>query len=176
MKPDSRKDIGLDDELPPDVKPEDFRALRRQDMDDLVAEPKVMNACAVVLAYTVLGISDREIQLTMQIKEDQLTKIRTHEAYTALFSAYFDELLNVNSMSLQSRIAGMAHGALSRVFTIAQDAKKDETKLAANRDILDRAGTRVADQAERNKGKPVGLRIVVTKASTTVETNVDVDV
>lgn len=169
IQPDSLRDIGVEDPRPLDVKPKDFKAQRRQDMENLVGDAHVMNACAAVLGYTFLGISDREIQLALKIRADQLDKIREHEGYSQLFQAAMDELINVNSNSIQARIAGMTHSALTEVFTLAKGAKKEETKLSANKDILDRAGTRVADQAARDQGKPVGLRVTVVKGDTTVE-------
>lgn len=169
IQPDSLEDIGIDDPRPQDVKPKDFKAQRRQDMGNLAADAHVMNACAAVLGYTLLGISDREIQIALKIRADQLEKIREHEGYAQIYSAAMDELINVNSSSLQARIAGMAHGALTQVFHLAKAAKKEETKLSANKDILDRAGTKVADQAARDQGKPVGLRVTVVKGETVVE-------
>jgi len=167
-----------DDPVPLDVEARDFRAFRRQDMRDLPAEVRTMNACAAVLMYTMLGISDREIMLELRLTDDQLLKVREHEVYALMFEACTEELINVNSMSLQSRIAGMAHGALTRVHEISRKAKKDETRLMASNSILDRAGTKFGDQAERSKGSPVGLRIVVTKENdTTIEvSNVNIGV
>jgi hypothetical protein len=180
IQPDSRADIGLRDTKPWDVKPADFRALKRQNLKDIPAETSVINACAVALTYTMLGISDREIQLTMKITEDQLERIREHEIYTTVYEAFKDELINVNSASLHARIAGMAHESLTNVIHLANTATKEDTKLRANTDLLDRAGTRIADQAERNKSRPSGLRIIVTKkgedTAFEVTTGIDEDV
>lgn len=170
VRPDSRADLGMKDTKPWDVKPEDFRAQRRQNVKELQAEPRIVNACAVVLAYTMMGIGDREIESVMSITDDQLERIRQHEMYAALFIACQQELINVNSVSLQARIAGMAHLSLTNVIDLAQTATKEDTKLRANVDILDRAGTRVADQAERSKGQMTGLRVIVKKGDdTTIE-------
>lgn len=136
-------------------------------MEDFPADVKVMNACAAVLMYTMLGISDREIALQLKLADSQLVQVREHEVYATMFSACSEELINVNSSSLQARIAGMAHGALTNVHFLSKGAKKEETRLAASNSILDRAGTKFADQADRNKGAPIGLRVVVTKGDET---------
>ena len=163
IQADSLIDLGAKDPKAHDVKPQDFRALGRQDMDDLPAEGHVMNACAAVFAYSMLGISDREIQITLKIREDQLRKIREHEGYALIFSSCMGELININSASMQARIAAMAPMAIGQIFTLAKEGRKEETRLTASRDIADRAGTKVADADARQQGKPIGLRVIVTK-------------
>jgi len=175
IQPDSLKDIGLLDPQPLDVSPQDFRATRARNMDELVAEPKMVVACAAVMTLTMLGISDREILEVLRITDEQLVSIRTHAVYEDCFNACYSELINANSSSLQARIAGYAHGALSNVVLLAATAKKDEVRLSANRDILDRAGTKAADHADREKGKTSSLRIAILKGDTTIEvSNIDV--
>ncbi len=174
IQADSLIDIGARDPKQRDVKPENFRAIQRQDLDDLPADAHVMNACAAVFSYTMLGISDREVQIALKIREDQLKKIRSHEGYALIFAACMRELINLNSASMQARIAAMAPMAISNIFALAQNARKEETKLSANKDIADRAGTKVADMDARQQGKPIGLRVIVTKKedgeqTTTVE-------
>lgn len=169
IQPDSLSDIGLKDPRPLDVKPKDFRSQARRNLEDIAAEPHLINACAAILSYTILGISDREIQLALRITEAQLVKARAHEVYDELFKAFQSELINANSSSLHSRIASYAHGALSQVAVLATSGKKEETRLSASRDILDRAGTKAADQTERQKAKPTGLKITVVDGETSVE-------
>jgi hypothetical protein len=60
---------------------------------------------------------------------------------------------------------------LSNVAYIAATAKRDDVRLTANRDILDRAGTKVSDQVERDKTRTTSLRISILKGDTTVEVN-----
>lgn len=163
IEPDDLIDIGGHNPKAYDVKPQDFRAIKRQDMDDLPTTSHEMNACAAVFCYTMLGISDREIQIALKIREDQLKKIRAHEGYALVFSSAMEELININSASMQARIAAMAPMAIGQIFTIAQTGRKEETRLTASRDIADRAGTKVADMDARQQGRPVGLRVIVTK-------------
>jgi len=162
-------DIGLTDPQPMDVEPKDFRALNTRNMEDLAGDQRMVVACAAVLTMTMLGISDREILEVLRIDSERLLSIREHEVYADCFNASYKELINANSSSLQARIAAYAHGALSNVAKIAATAKRDDVRLTANRDILDRAGTKAADNADREKGKTTSLRIAVLKGDTTVE-------
>jgi len=132
-------------------------------------------ACAAILSLTMLGISDREIMSTLNVSDEQLRKAREHDVYVDCFNACYKELINANSMSLQARIAGYAHGALTNVVKIASTARRDDVRLAANRDILDRAGTKASDHADREKGKTTSLRIAILKGDATIEvSNIDV--
>lgn len=169
LQPQSMADIGLTDPQPMDVEPKDFRALNTRNMEDLAGDQRMVVACAAVLTMTMLGISDREILEVLRIDSERLLSIREHEVYADCFNASYKELINANSSSLQARIAAYAHGALSNVAKIAATAKRDDVRLTANRDILDRAGTKAADNADREKGKTTSLRIAVLKGDTTVE-------
>lgn len=175
IQPDSLSDLGLTDPIPIDVEPKDFRPIRTRNMEDLAAEPRMVIACSAILTMTMLGISDREILEVLKISDEQLLKARSHDVYVDCFNACYKELINANSASLQARIAGYAHGALTNVVKIAATAKRDDVRLAANRDILDRAGTKAADQSEREKGKTTSLRISIIKGDATIDvSNIDV--
>lgn len=175
IQPDSLSDLGLTDPQPIDVEPKDFRAMRTRNMEDLAAEPRMVVACSAVLSLTMLGISDREILETLKISGEQLSNIREHAVYVDCFNACYHELINANSASLQARIASYAHSALTNVVKMAATAKREDVRLTANRDILDRAGTKAADQADREKNKTTSLRIAILKGDTTIEvSNIDV--
>lgn len=167
--PDSLSDHGLADPQPLDVEPKDFRAITTRNMEDFAAEPRMVVACSAILTMTMLGISDREIMDTLKFSDEQLTMARNHEVYVECFNACYRELINANSASLQARIAGYAHGALSNVVEIAKSARRDDVRLAANRDILDRAGTKVSDRADQEKSRVTSLRIAILKDNTTIE-------
>lgn len=167
--PDSLANHGIPDPQPLDVAPKDFRAITTRDMADFAAEPRMVVACSAILTMTMLGISDREIMETLKFSEEQLSLARNHDVYVECFNACYRELINANSASLQARIAGYAHGALSNVVEIARSARRDDVRLAANRDILDRAGTKASDNADREKSKISSLRIAILKDSTTIE-------
>lgn len=176
IQPDSLSDLGLADPKPLDVLPKDFRATTARNLEEIAADPKTIVASGAVISLTLLGISDREIMETLRFSREQLEKIRDQDVYAEFFNAFYKELINANSASLQARIAGYAHGALTNVAVIAATAKRDDVRLAANRDILDRAGTKVADAAERDKGKTTSLKISILRGDEVVASNIDISV
>jgi hypothetical protein len=171
IQPESVAKLGQVDPEIIDCEPKDFRPIATRNLEDFPADPKMVVACGAVLSLTMLGIGDREIMDTLRFSDEQLNKARDHEVYADMFNAFYKELINANSTSLQARIAAYAHGALSNVAYIAATAKRDDVRLTANRDILDRAGTKVSDQVERDKTKTTSLRISILKGDTTVEVN-----
>src|SRR5262245_19004611 len=177
IQPESVAKLGVIDPEIIDVEPKDFKPIAVRNMADFAAEPKMVVACGAVLALTMMGVSDREIMETLRFSDEQMHRARTHEVYTEMFNAFYTELINANSNSLQARIAAYAHGALSNVAHIAATAKRDDVRLTANRDILDRAGTKMADRVEQEKGKVSSLRISILKDDTKIEiNNVDMSV
>lgn len=112
----------------------------RASIEDLPAEPKLQTAINVVLIYQLLGLSENEISHLVHIPLSDVQRIKNHIAYQETFDILFHEFINVNSNSLQSKIASFAGDALDNVMSIAKTSKHDLAKLKANQDILDRSG------------------------------------
>lgn len=145
------------------IDPELYRPLKRRTTKELPAEPRVLNAIGVVFMYTILGIGDREIADIMHCTTDEIVSIRKHSAYADYFNGVLGEFINANSDLLTSRIASYAQTAIQTVGTLAQEGKKEETKLRASIDILDRAGVRPKDQEQRQQTIKNELRIIIVK-------------
>ncbi len=71
---------------------------------------------------------------------EDLRRVKHHIAYQETFDVLFHEFININSTSLQAKIASFAGTALDNVMTIASESKHDLAKLKANQDLLDRSG------------------------------------
>lgn len=150
--------------LPPTptaLTPSTFRASQQRALSELPAEPSMLNACAVIFLYSVLGVSDAEICQATKLDKADLRTIRNHNAYTACFDLVISEFISADSALLVSRIAAYSHGALNQVAEVAFKGKKEETKLRASIDILDRAGVRPKDNDARKITVNNELRIVI---------------
>lgn len=143
------------------VDPALFRAAKKRTAKDLPATPSVLNAVSVVFMYTMLGLGDREIGDLLSTSQSEINILRGHTAYAECFKAVHAEFINSNSDLLTSRIAAYSQEALTTVGTLARDAKKEETRLSASRDILDRAGVRPKDQEGRSASVKNELRIII---------------
>lgn len=145
--------------------PSEYRPLARRAFKDFAASPSSLRAISVMFVLTVLGISDREVVDELGLTQDKIDEIRSSPMYSEVFDAILNEFINVNSGLLQSRIQAYSHAALTKVAHLSANAVKEETTLAASKDLLDRAGARPADLAGKNASMSNELRITITKRS-----------
>ena len=143
------------------VDPELYRPLKRRILKELPAPPNVITGIGAVFIYTMLGVGDREIADTLGTTVEYINELRAHDAYGECFNVVHEEFINANSTLLTSRIASYAIGALDTVGTLSKEGKKEEVKLAASKDLLDRAGVRPKDQESRAAMSINDLRIII---------------
>lgn len=137
----------------------DFRAKARRAINTLPDKPEVLNIIAAVLLYTLLGLTDREIGHIINIETEQIGAIRSSPAYIECFDAITKELINANSDHLQSKLAAQAANALNTIIDLSMNGK-EQTRLRASSDLLDRAGIKPQDANRSNQNE---LRIVIMK-------------
>ncbi|HEY6019545.1 MAG TPA: hypothetical protein VIY48_06480, partial [Candidatus Paceibacterota bacterium] len=118
------------------------------------------------------GLGDREIAEALGSHVDQIEKIRNHSAYGECFQAVLDEFINANANLLSSRIAAYGQKALDTVGKLIVEGKKEEVRLRASIDMLDRAGVRPKDQDQRQQVTKNELRIIVVDGDSNVNLNV----
>jgi hypothetical protein len=152
-----------------------FVSSKRRSISDLSTDPKTQTAIAVVLFYSIFGLSDNEIAYTVGITHDDITRLKKLDAYQETFELLFWEMIHSNGQSLVAKIAAKAPGALDNLFNIADSAQNENARLKANQDILDRSGLHPETLFGKAGGDNIdGLKIVVKKAddeSTTVDIN-----
>lgn len=155
------------------INPTVFRSTKRRNIKDLPAPTNIINGCAAVFMYTILGVGDREIADTLGITTMQLEELRQHSAYIECFQTIVDELISSNSDAIQARIASYATKAVDNIFNIAETSEEDSLKLRANQDIADRAGVGAKQLAERKIATQSTLRIMVIDEEKSVSVNLD---
>jgi hypothetical protein len=139
-----------------------YRPVTKRVLSDLRAPTHAVNVAAVVLSYTLLGISDAEICISTGLDGAEVMKVRDSRVYAECFGNIMQELINANSEYIECRLAAYSGMALSNVAGIAKTAKNQAVKLSANNSILDRAGFRPQDQAGRTQNGMNELHIVIT--------------
>lgn len=153
-----------------------FRSTKRKNIKDLPAPTNIINGCAAVFMYTILGVGDREIADTLGITTMQLDELRQHSAYIECFQTVIDELISSNSDAIQARIASYATKAVDNIFKIAEHSDEDSLRLRANQDIADRAGVGAKQLAERKVATQSTLRIMVIDEEKSVSVDLDIGV
>lgn len=156
------------------INPETYRPTKRRTLKEIPSDVRIVNAVSVVFMYTLLGVGDREIADALKTDVEDINQLRAHSAYGECFQIIHSEFINANSDLLTSRIAAYSQTALQTVGHLAESGKKEEVKLRASIDILDRAGVRPKDQEQRGLATQNHLRIIVVDGDTETDVNVEI--
>lgn len=156
-------------EIEEGIRPESFKPTAQRVLKDMPAPVRVLKGVACVMFFSVLGIGDREICDALGITIGDLKQIRNHSSYGECFDMLGAEFINANSESLAARLAAYSQSALTNVHDIAKFGKKEETKLRANIDLLDRAGAGAKEMNARRGSTGKDLRIIVVDGETEVD-------
>ena len=149
------------------INPAYYKAETRRVLSDLSAPPKAMTGVGVVLFYTFLGIPDSEIADILGIDIHKLRTIRMSKPYEEVFEMINEELISANNVMIRNRIAKYSGNALDTVADIMINGKKENNKLVAAKDILDRASRKSDEDGVLNE-----LRIRITRDDEDIEVNV----
>lgn len=150
----------------------DYQAMAKRVISDFRVAPQALNVALVILGFTLCGVSDGEICSSTNLSLDDVFKVRQSRVYSEVFESIMRELINANSEFIECRIAAYSGMALGQVAQISAAGKKENNRLAASRDILDRAGHRPQDNAGRQNAGMNELHIVVTNSKDEVTTEI----
>lgn len=138
-----------------------FRSKGRRSLAGLPDKPEVLNIVAAVFLYTMLGITDREIGHILNVDSADIGAVRQKGVYKECFETISRELINVNNDNIHNRLAAHANAALGTVIDLSLNGEKEQTRLRASTDILDRAG--IGPENVQGKNSQNELRIVIMK-------------
>lgn len=157
----------------PEITAKSFRSSKQRTLGELPATPQVINGCAVVIMYSIMGLGDREIAIAAKIKPEDVLAVKQHPAYEECFGIIAKEFVNSNSELLAARVAGYAHDAVTKIADISANGKQEVNQLRASMHLHDAAlGGKNGVQAG---GSHVNeLRIVIVEGDRrTVDIGVD---
>jgi DNA-binding helix-hairpin-helix protein with protein kinase domain len=128
---------------------------------DIPTERENLNAVSIVLAYTLMGISEQEISDVTGLSVEQIGNIKMLDAYTYSENAVIDRLIKEDTDDVRKMIAQHSRNAVNRIAHLSQHSEFDAVQLKASQDILDRAGHRPVDIVEHRHKMDDDLRIQV---------------
>jgi hypothetical protein len=131
-------------------------------ISDLPDVPRVMNAINVVIAYSLFGMPDSEICAATSITQEQLEKLRGGDAYDSMRGSIVRSVLDAEAQSVRDLFQQQARVAGSVLIDSMHHGSRSD-RLAAARDLLDRAGHRPADVVEHRHRVEGGLIIEVVR-------------
>jgi len=133
-------------------------AKTRRSIADMPMPPQQMNSLSLVLFYSMWGLSNNDIAITMGISAQQVKNIQGLDQYKQLLVDLKANVLDHESGNIREFFQQRAHEAANKIVDIMEE---DDGVLGfkAAQDILDRAGHRPADVVEHKHTMENSLRI-----------------
>lgn len=136
-----------------------LKELPEQDIDN-------QNAIALVIGLRLLGLTNTDIADMTSVPLSTIEELSATPAAQATFEAMLRNVINHRATTLQGRIASYADDAVGVVTKLMSDEDvREDVRLKAAQDILDRSGTKPDQFFRRDNGSNGGmdeLTIVVT--------------
>ena len=147
-----------------------------REMSSLPAPPAVLNAILVVLGYTLLGIRDAEISQATGLSPDRINTVREHDVYAQSRTDIVRRAADGEAEKARSVLAQGALDAASQMIELSQGADSEAVRMAALKDIMDRAGLRPVDIVDHRIKMDGGLTInIIRKDEVSVAPMIDIN-
>ena len=130
----------------------------RKRIGDLPVPPGQMNTISVIISYTLFGINDEDISLTLFIPLEQVIQIKKSDSYKNLQEQFIKNILESDLSSVRSMFIQKSKTAADKMFSLL-NSDSEATQITAAKDVLDRAGHRPVDVIEHRHKMEGGLTI-----------------
>jgi hypothetical protein len=130
----------------------------RKRISDLPVPPAQMNTLSVILCYTLFGISEHDLALTLSIPIEQLRTVKMSDAYSSMQASLLDSIMKSDEADVRDLFIMKSRNAANVMFNL-MGSESEATRGSAAKDILDRAGQRPVDVIEHKHKIEGGLRI-----------------
>ena len=155
---DSIKDIVVEVPNTEDLKKEITASRKR--ISDLPVPPDQMNTISVILSYSLFGIDDQDIANVLSISLEQVTNVKKSDVYRGLQSQLVKNISESDLSDVRGMFVQQSRGAANVMFSAMNDEEIGiTTRMAAAKDVLDRAGQRPVDVVEHRHKMEGGLTI-----------------
>jgi hypothetical protein len=134
----------------------------RKKISELPDVPRTMNAVSVVLAYTLFGLDDEEIAIATGLTSAQIGRMKVGDPYTQMHDAIIRTVLDIETNVVRELFQKNARDA-AQVMVRAMGEGNRADRIAAAKDVLDRAGHRPSDVVEHRHRMDGGLVIEIVK-------------
>jgi hypothetical protein len=136
----------------------------RKRIADLPLPPEQMNTLSLVMAYTVFGLSDKDIGSVLSLSGDQVHNIKMNDVYNELQRNLVQSIIHSDAAEVRDLfVLNSKTSAQLFIDTVKDPEMGIGTRLSAANNILDRAGHRPADIVEHRHKVEGGLRIEYVK-------------
>ncbi len=136
----------------------------RKRIADLPLPTEQMNTLSLVMAYSVFGLSDKDIGSVLSLSQEQVHNIKMNNVYNELQQNLVQSIIHSDTTEVRDLfVLNSKTSAQLFVDTVNDSEMGIGTRLSAANNILDRAGHRPADIVEHRHKVEGGLRIEYVK-------------
>jgi hypothetical protein len=132
----------------------------KRSLADLPMPAKEMNVVSVVCAYTLMGLSERDIATALNISVDRVERVKMLDAYSTVYDFVTKAIIDEEADDVRHLFAANAKKAAKNMVELADSSENDGVRLKANQDILDRAGHRPVDVVQIHGQLDSTLKVV----------------
>ena len=120
-----------------------FRPAKLIDLTDAPdANPQQLAVIAAVVGLRMMGLEFNQIKEVLNTDDEEISRISELPSTQNGFDRIFRSIINLNADTVQGRIAARASDAADIVNDMMRDVEvRDDVRLKAAQDILDRSGT-----------------------------------
>jgi hypothetical protein len=136
--------------------------LTARKLSDLPDNVRLCNALAIIIAYRLFGLNDEDIANATGVEVARIDRLASSDAYNTMRDAVVRNVVDGEAASVRGSFQLYSRDAVSVLVDTMNEGRRVD-KLAAARDILDRAGHRPVDVIEHRHKMEGGLTIEVIR-------------
>jgi hypothetical protein len=130
---------------------------------DFPVPPKQMTSIGIILFYSMLGVTDHEINGITGLSEEQIGRIRMSDNYSEIQRTFLDHIVEHDIENVRSMFVEGSRVAASTMISLMKNSESERIQMDAAKDVLDRAGHRPVDVVEHQHKVDGGLVIKIVK-------------
>lgn len=104
------------------------------------SDTSTQTAINAIMMYHLMGLTQNEIAFLLKLDVVVVQNLMYGSEFQDTFEIVFNEMISVNSNSLQATIGKLAHSAINQIAELHVKSKNDMVRLKASQDLADRAG------------------------------------
>lgn len=151
----------------------EFSELYKRTLADIDVDFARMNVVMLVASYTLWGLDSYAVSRVLNVSTGQVDALKMSDLYTRVQKQLIEAVRYAEAATVHGYLAAKSHAA-ARVVAASLTNPSGDLRLAAAKDILDRAGFRPADRVEHTHKFEDELRIRYVQDDTVVPT-IDLD-
>lgn len=145
----------------------------RRSLADIGVDFNHMNVIMLVFSYATWGLDDHAVARILGVDSYQVEAIKSSDLYNKTREEFIESLRHAEQASVHGYIQAKAQTA-AKVLVSSLTSRKEDIRIAAAKDLLDRGGFRPIDRTEHSIKFEDELRIRYVQDDTKIPT-IDLD-